>query len=161
VSEEAHGVLNPIGDNVIRPVAGRGIRVLGARTTGSDASWRYVNVRRLLMMIAKAIDASVQWAVFEPNDALTRAKLRMSLDGFLRALWEQGALAGTSAADAFRVRCDEGNNPPDERDLGRLLAEVRVAPAQPLEFVVLRVGRAGNEFEVTELTAADRAGAAA
>jgi phage tail sheath protein FI len=52
--------------------------------------------------------------------------------------------------EAFFVKCDEENNPPRERDLGRLIAEVGVAPSQPFEFIVIRVGRTRDEFEVVE-----------
>lgn len=152
VNDAVHGLLNPLGINVIRPLPGRGIRIFGARTVSSDPDWRYVNVRRLLMMIEKAIDISTQWAAFEPNDFLTRAKLRLSLTSFLIALWQQGALMGGSIQEAFFVKCDDDNNPPSERANGRLLAEVGVAPSRPFEFVILRVGRTGNEFEITEST---------
>ncbi|MGZ9233914.1 MAG: phage tail sheath C-terminal domain-containing protein [Anaerolineales bacterium] len=150
VGDAIHGILNPAGINVIRPLTGRGIRIFGARTATSDQDWRFVNVRRLLMMIEKAIYVSTQWAVFEPNDIFTRAKLHLSLTSFLLSLWQQGALMGASANEAFFVKCDEENNPETERGNGRLLAEVGVAPSQPFEFVILRVGRTGNEFEISE-----------
>jgi len=152
INDDVHGVLNPVGINAIRPLSGRGIRIFGARTVSSDPDWRFVNVRRLLMMIEKAIDVSTQWAVFEPNDIVTRAKLHLVLTSFLLALWQQGALMGAAASEAFFVRCDEENNPASDREQGRLLAEVGVAPSQPFEFVILRVGRAHNAFEITELT---------
>ena len=151
--DATHGVLNPLGVNVVRVLPGRGIRVFGARTVSSDPAWRYVNVRRLLLMIEKAIFISTQWAVFEPNDTLTRNKIRLSLTSFLAALWQKGALAGDRPDAAFFVKCDEGNNPASERADGRLLAEVGVAPAVPFEFVVVRVGRQDNEFEIAEASA--------
>lgn len=152
VGDAVHGILNPAGINVIRPLAGRGIRIFGARTMSSDQDWRLVNVRRLLMMIEKAIYVSTQWAVFEPNNTFTRAKLHLSLTSFLLSLWQKGALMGDVANDAFYVKCDEANNPETERSNGRLLAEVGVAPSQPFEFVIIRVGRTNNEFEITEVT---------
>ncbi|MCK9621356.1 MAG: phage tail sheath subtilisin-like domain-containing protein [Methylobacter sp.] len=152
VGDAVHGILNPAGINVIRPLAGRGIRIFGARTMSSDQDWRFVNVRRLLMMIEKAIYVSTQWAVFEPNNTFTRAKLHLSLTSFLLSLWQKGALMGDVANDAFYVKCDEANNPETERSNGRLLAEVGVAPSQPFEFVIIRVGRTHNEFEITEVT---------
>ncbi len=150
VNDAVHGLLNPLGINVIRSLPGRGIRVFGARTLSSDPDWRFVNVRRLLMMIEKAVNLSTQWAVFEPNDVYTRTKLRLSLMSFLIALWQQGALVGETIQEAFFVKCDEENNPASERANGRLLAEVGVAPSKPFEFVVLRVGRTNNEFEISE-----------
>jgi len=152
IDPNQHGVLNSGGINVIRALPGRGLRVMGARTVSSNPDWIYVNVRRLLMMIEKAIYKSIQWAVFEPNNAVTQAKLRLSLISFLLSLWEQGALAGKTPDEAFFVKCDVSNNPPEETDSGKLLAQVGVAPSYPFEFVILRVGRAGNQFEVTEQT---------
>src|SRR5262249_2260940 len=137
----------------IRTLVGRGLRIFGARTTSSDPDWRFVNVRRLLMMIEKAIDVATQWAVFEPNDVFTRTKLHLALTSFLLTLWQQGALAGRAANEAFVVKCDEENNPPSAREQGRLLAEVGVAPVQPFEFIILRVGRVENAFEITEAAA--------
>jgi Bacteriophage tail sheath protein len=150
VAEVAHGVLNAENINAIRAFPGRGLRIFGARTVSSDPDWRYVNVRRLLMMIEKAVHLSCQWAVFEPNNVFTRAKLHLALTSFLLALWQRGALMGASAREAFFVRCNKDNNPAAARDDGQLLAEVGVAPSKPFEFVVLRVGRTDNEFEITE-----------
>ncbi|MGH9256236.1 MAG: phage tail sheath family protein [Vicinamibacterales bacterium] len=151
VPAPSHGLLNSMGVNVLLALAGRGVRVMGARTMSTDSPRLYVNVRRLLMMIQKAIYLSTQWAVFEPNDWPTRAKIRLSIISFLAELWQRGALAGATADAAFTVRCDETNNPPDARANGRLLADVGVAPSVPFEFVVLRVGRQANEFEIQEL----------
>ena len=152
INESQHGLLNDEGINVIRVFPGRGIRIFGARTVSSDPDWRYVNVRRLILMIEKAIDHSTQWAVFEPNDVYTRNKLRLSISSFLISLWQQGALTGATMDQAFFVKSDEENNPPTERENGRLLVDVGVAPAKPFEFIVLRVGRSGNAFEIVELS---------
>ncbi len=152
INPTQHGVLNSGGINVLRALPGRGLRIMGARTVSSDPDWIFVNVRRLIMMVEKAIYKSTQWAVFEPNNALTQAKLRLSLTSFLISLWQKGALAGKTAAEAFFVKCDASNNPPNQTDLGILLAEIGIAPSYPFEFVVLRVGRVGNQFEVTEQT---------
>lgn len=150
VNDVIHGGLNEVGINVIRSFPSRGLRIFGARTISSDTDWRFVNVRRLLMMIEKAIAYSSQWAVFEPNDTTTRVKLHLALFSFLLALWQKGALQGKTQEEAFLVQCNDGNNPSRERDNGRLLAEVRVAPSSPFEFVVLRVGLVNNELEVLE-----------
>jgi uncharacterized protein len=152
VSDTLHGILNSAGVDVVRTLAGRGIRLMGARTVSGDTDWRFVNVVRLLAMIEKAISVATQWAVFEPNDGPTRTKLRLSLNSFLIALWQKGALQGDSAAAAFYVKCDATNNPQVAVDNGQLLAEVGVAPSVPFEFVVLRIGRVDNEFQVTDVS---------
>jgi phage tail sheath protein FI len=150
IDDNAHGALNPLHINAIRAFPGRGLRVFGARTLASDADWRYLNVRRLLLMIEKAIRLSIQWATFEPNHAATRSTLHLSITAFLLALWQKGALAGTTPKEAFFVQCDEDNNPAPARASGRLLVEVGVAAVTPFEFVVLRVGRVDSEFDVVE-----------
>jgi uncharacterized protein len=151
VDAPTHGLLNRLGVNVIRSEPGRGLRILGARTVASDPDARFVPVRRVIMLILRAVDRGLQWSAFEPNDHPTRASLVLVLDGFLRSLWQRGALVGPSAEAAFAVRCDEGNNPASERALGRLLCEIAVAPAVPYEHIVLRVGRIGDVLEVEEL----------
>jgi uncharacterized protein len=153
VDDAVHGILNPVGINAVRPLPGRGLRLFGARTMSSDTDWQHLNVRRLMMMIEKAIEAAIQWAVFEPNSTLTRTKLNLTLTNFLLSLWQRGALMGASATDAFFIKCDDDNNPPEERDQGRLLATIGVAPSRPFEFIILRVGRAHNQFEISEASA--------
>jgi len=151
IGENEHGLLNTSGINVLRLFPGRGIRIFGARTMSSDADWRFVNVRRLLMMIEEAMDESLQWVVFEPNDQVTRAKVTLCLRSFLTGLWQRGALIGRTPDDAFFVKCADSNNSASERANGRLLAEVGVAASQPFEFVVVRVGRVNNALEIAEI----------
>jgi phage tail sheath protein FI len=143
-------VLNPVGINAIRTLTGRGIRIFGARTVSSDPDWRYINIRRLMIVIEKAIYVSTQWAVFEPNNEITQAKLRLSLTSFLIALWQKGALAGATTDAAFFVRCDQTTSPAPQRANGQLVALVGVAPVNPFEFIVVRVGQTANELEITE-----------
>jgi len=150
LAAEPHGILNEIGVNVVRPLPGRGLRILGARTVSSDPSWRYVPVRRLMLMVMKAIDYATQWVVFEPNDVGTRERVRLSLTVYLATLWERGQLAGGSIEEAFFVKCDQENNTEDDRANGRLIVDVGIAPAIPFEFIVVRVWRARNELEITE-----------
>ena len=150
VDDARHGHLNMMGINVLKSPPGLGLRVLGARTLSSDPSWRYVNVRRLVLMLMEAIDEQTQWAVFEPNDATTRMRISQALRELLAFLWQRGALVGTTPEQAFAVRCDEVNNPPESRADGQLIADVAIAPSQPFEYVVLRLGRQQNAFEVIE-----------
>lgn len=150
IDEERHGILNSLGVNAIRAQPGRGVRLLGARTLCSDTAWRFVNVRRLVSMIAKALEVSLQWAVFEPNDWRTRAKIALVIGSFLQELWSRGALVGAVPAEAYFVRCGEQDNPADARARGELLARIGIAPSVPLEFVVLRIGRDSNGLAVSE-----------
>jgi phage tail sheath protein FI len=150
VDDSRHGMLNTLGVNAIRVQPGRGLRVLGARTLSSDPDWLFLNVRRLVSMIEKAIDLSIQWAVFEPNDWRTRAKLALVVGSFLSEWWQRGAFIGATPEEAYYVRCDESNNPPDARARGELLLEVGIAPTVPFEFIVLRIGRDANGFAIRD-----------
>lgn len=150
LDDERHGLLNSLGINALRAVAGRGLRVMGARTLSSDTDWRFLNVRRLMCMIEKAIDASIQWAVFEPNDWRTRTKLTLVIGSFLQELYNRGAMVGATPEQAYYLRCDDGNNPADARARGELLIEIGIAATVPFEFIVLRIGRDANGFAIHE-----------
>lgn len=141
VTKGEQDLLNPIGVNCIRSFPGRGIRVWGARTLSSDASWRYINVRRLFNMIEESIERGTQWAVFEPNDPALWGRVRRDVGAFLKMVWRTGALFGTSPEQAYYVKCDAETNPPEARDLGQLLVEVGIAPVKPAEFVIFRISQ--------------------
>ena len=108
VNRLEQGQYNDRGINVIRIFKDRGIRVWGARTlaTKSDPSWKYINVRRLFIMIEQSIMLGSQWAVFEPNDQVLWKKLTRDVRSYLMRVWRSGALFGASADDAFYVKCD-------------------------------------------------------
>ncbi len=146
----AHGLLNEEGVNVVVARNGRPARILGARSLSSDPDWRFLPVRRLVSMLRRALDAATQWAVFEPNDDTTRTLLQQSIGAFLELLRRGGALAGERPAHAWRVRCDETNNPVTARARGELSIDIAIAPAKPLEFILLRLGRSEAGFELAE-----------
>jgi phage tail sheath protein FI len=133
--------LNPNGVNCIRAFPGRGIRVWGARTLSSNPSWRYINVRRLFNYVEKSIENGTQWVVFEPNDRALWARVRRDISAFLRNVWRDGALFGSTPEEAFYVKCDDELNPPESRDLGRLIVEIGMAPVKPAEFVIFRISQ--------------------
>lgn len=141
VTQKEHDSLNPVGINVIRAFTGRGILVWGARTLADDASWRYINVRRLFNYIESSILGGTQWAVFEPNDLDLWQRLKRTVNAFLLGLWRDGALFGTTPDQAFYVKCDSETNPPDQVDAGFVVIEVGVAPVKPAEFVVFRISQ--------------------
>jgi phage tail sheath protein FI len=139
VTKGEQGLLNPAGINLIRSFAASGITVWGARTLSADAQWKYVNVRRLLLFIEESIDKGTQWVVFEPNDPSLWAKVKRDVSAFLTVVWQSGALFGTTDKEAFFVKVDRENNPPESVDLGRLVIDVGVAPVKPAEFVIFRI----------------------
>jgi phage tail sheath protein FI len=141
LSRGEQDTLNPIGVNCIRTFPGRGIRVWGARTLSSDGSWRYINVRRLFIVVEASIDIGMQWVVFEPNDHKLWSRVRRDTTAFLSNIWRSGALFGLTTSDAFYVKCDEELNPAEVRDLGQLIIEVGLCPVKPAEFVIFRISQ--------------------
>ena len=141
ITKNEQSLLNPIGINCIRPFGTRGIRIWGARTLSSDSDWRYVNVRRLFNMVETTILDGTQYTVFEPNDISLWEGVKRTITAFLTGLWKTGALFGTSASQAFYVKCDEETNPPESIDEGKLVVEVGIAPVKPAEFVIFRISQ--------------------
>jgi len=137
-------ILNPfpVNINVIRDFrdSNRGLRIWGARCITSDSEYKYVNVRRLLIFLEASIDRGLQWVVFEPNAEPLWARVRRSIINFLNVVWRNGALEGTSADQAFYVRCDRTTMTQTDIDEGRLIIEIGVAPVKPAEFVIVRIG---------------------
>ncbi|MCI9482222.1 MAG: phage tail sheath family protein, partial [Oscillibacter sp.] len=132
-------ILNPAGVNLIRALPGQGIRVWGARTASSNASFKYVNVRRLFIYVEQSIKAATNWVVFEPNNASLWSRVQMTVASFLENMFRAGMLAGETPAEAFFV--DIGPNTMSRDDImnGRLICEIGIAPSRPAEFVIFRV----------------------
>jgi uncharacterized protein len=127
-----------------------GVRLTAARTLSLDSIWRQLSVRRLVTMIRRAIDQQMQWAVFEPNSSRLREQISNALDAFLRQLFHLNAFTGATEEEAFFVKCDDVLNPPQYEQVGQLLAQIGVAPAEPLEFIVLDVARDGDSVVIVE-----------
>ncbi len=141
VTKGEQDVLNPNGVNCIRAFPGMGIRIWGARTLSSNPSWRYINVRRLFNYVEKSIERGTQWIVFEPNEPRLWGRIKRDVNAFLKTVWASGALFGLTPDEAFYVRCDEELNPPESRDLGRLIVEIGISPVKPAEFVIFRISQ--------------------
>ena len=136
-------LLNPLGINCIRKFPNRGIKVWGARTLvePEKTEWRYISVRRLMSYIEKSIELGTQWVVFEPNDEDLWARVNRTVSNFLERIWRDGALFGSSADQAFYVKCDAEINTHETMMLGRLYVEVGVCPVRPAEFVIFRISQ--------------------
>jgi phage tail sheath protein FI len=121
-------------------VPGRGIRVWGARTLSADPAWRHVNVRRLVIALARWARDALAPFTFEPNDARLWRRLRLAIEVRLEELFAAGALAGATPAESYYVNC--------EGMLGEVIAEVGLAPAAPNEFVVVHIVRDASGVSV-------------
>jgi uncharacterized protein len=125
--------------NVIRPFPGLGSLVWGARTLdGNSQDWRYINVRRTIIMIEQSLKLACRAYVFEPNDSGTWVTMKSMMSNFLDNLWKQGALAGAVPEQAFDVQIGLGSTMTlaDILD-GILLITVKLAIVRPAEFIVI------------------------
>jgi phage tail sheath protein FI len=141
LSKAQQDVLNPQGVNCFRFFEGRGYRLWGARTISSDPLWKYVNLRRYFAYLEHSIDLGTQWVVFEPNSEALWARVVQSVSDFLYAEWKAGHLMGTKPEQAYFVRCDRSTMTQADLDGGRLICLIGVAPIDPAEFVIFRIGQ--------------------
>jgi phage tail sheath protein FI len=123
--------------NAIRPFVGEGTLVWGARTLdGNSLDWRYINVRRTMIMIEESLRLASKAYVFEPNTANTWITMKSMTENFLTSVWKQGGLAGAVPSDAFSVHVGLGDTmtPVDVLE-GILRITVLVAVVRPAEFI--------------------------
>jgi hypothetical protein len=145
----AHGRLNDAGVNCILGATASGLRVWGARTLSGQPDWRHVPVSRLFAALAGWLRHGTEDLVFEPHTPELWRRMRRRLGAHCLDLMHAGALASSDPERAFFVRCDAGNNPGGDRDAGRLIADVGLAPTTPAEFVVVRITQGAGGFAMT------------
>ena len=123
--------------NAIRTFIGEGTLVWGARTLdGNSLDWRYVNVRRTMIMLEESIRLAAKAYVFEPNVANTWVTIKSMIRNFLTGIWKRGGLAGAIPDDAFSVHVGLGETMTAEDILeGILRVTVLVAISRPAEFI--------------------------
>ena len=135
--EDLNVDINGKSINAIRSFIGRGVLVWGARTLdGNSLDWRYMNVRRTLIMLEESIKQAAKAYVFENNNANTWVTIKSMISNFLTGIWKRGGLAGTIPSDAFSVHVGLGETMTSEDILeGILRVTVLVAITRPAEFI--------------------------
>jgi phage tail sheath protein FI len=123
--------------NAIRSFIGEGTLVWGARTLdGNSLDWRYINVRRTMIMIEESLRLATKAYVFEPNVSGTWVTIKGMANNFLTSVWKRGGLAGASPEDAFSVSVGLGETMTPEDILeGILRVTILVAVSRPAEFI--------------------------
>jgi phage tail sheath protein FI len=142
------GRLNDGGVNCIRARPGSGVRIRGARTVSQDPAWRDVNVRRVVSTIGRWIERFMTGLVLEPNDVRLWVRIMRELTGYLEGMYQRGALKGSTAEEAFFVKCDDETNPPELQAAGVVVTQIGVAPTVPAEFIVVRIIQGANGVTV-------------
>jgi phage tail sheath protein FI len=151
LTDGENGELNPLGLNCLRFFHIIGRVVWGARTLqGADeltSEWKYTPIRRLALFLEESLYRGTKWVVFEPNDEPLWAQIRLNVNAFMQGLFLQGAFAGQKASDAYRVKCDKENNPPESVDQGIVNILVAFAPLEPAEFVVIQIQQLAGQSQ--------------
>ena len=123
---------------------GEGTVLFGDKTLLSSASaFDRINVRRLFIVMEKAIATAAKFQLFEFNDAFTRAQFRATIEPFLRQV------KGRRGIVDFQVVCDDTNNPQSVVDANQFQASIFVKPNRSINFITLNfvAARSGVEFE--------------
>ena len=125
--------------NAIRFFNGLGVLVWGARTLdGNSLDWKYLSVRRTMIMLEQSCKLAARAYVFEPNVKNTWESVKSMIGSFLNTIWKEGGLQGASAADAFSVECGLGTTMTGEDLLnGFMKVSVKVAVVRPAEFIII------------------------
>lgn len=137
------------GINCLQTFRGYGHVIYGQKTLQKKPSaLDRVNVRRLLLMVEKAVVLSLRSFLFEPNNDLTRFTVKAVLDEYMTRLSAAGALQ-TEQDDGYLVVCDTQNNTPAVIDANELRVDLFIKPSRAAEFIALNmiVTKSGVSFQ--------------
>ena len=132
------------GINPIANIPGQGILLFGDKTfLNRPSAFDRINVRRLFLVVERAIAAAARNVMFEFNDEFTRAEFVNVVEPFLREI------QGRRGITDFRVVCDETNNTSAVIDRNEFIASIFIKPARSINYVTLNfvAVRTGVEFE--------------
>ena len=118
--------------NPIVNFPGQGVVLFGDKTALSKPSaFDRINVRRLFLVLEKAIATASKFQLFEFNDEFTRAQFRNLIEPFLRDV------QGRRGITDFLVKCDATNNTGEVIDRNEFVADIFVKPARSINFITL------------------------
>jgi len=132
------------GVNPVVSFPGQGTVLFGDKTQLTKPSaFDRINVRRLFIVLEKAIATAAKYQLFEFNDAFTRAQFRNLVEPFLRDV------QGRRGITDFKVVCDETNNTGEVIDRNEFVADIYIKPARSINFIGLNfiATRTGISFE--------------
>ncbi|ABC63951.1 phage tail sheath C-terminal domain-containing protein [Erythrobacter litoralis] len=118
-----------------------------ARSLSGGADWGQVNIRRLMIMLRRMLLSLGRPFVFEPNGPATRRAIEREIVEHLDILQRRGAFSGRVSRESYFIRL---RNSRADRDNGRILAEIGIAPAHPLEFIEIALVQKGERLTLEE-----------
>ena len=137
--------------NGINPVVnfpGQGCVLFGDKTLQSKPSaFDRINVRRLFIVLEKAIAIAAKYQLFEFNDSFTRAQFKNLVEPFLRDV------QGRRGVTDFRVKCDDANNTGEVIDRNEFVADIFIKPNRSINFITLNFVAARSSVSFEEIGA--------
>jgi hypothetical protein len=136
------------GINPVVTFPGQGTILFGDKTMQAKPSaFDRINVRRLFIVLEKAVATAAKFQLFEFNDQFTRAQFRNLVEPFLRDV------QGRRGITDFKVVCDETNNTGDVIDRNEFRADIFVKPARSINFITLTFVATRSSISFEELGA--------
>jgi hypothetical protein len=142
-------ILYPVGVNPVVSFPGNGTVLYGDKTLQTKPSaFDRINVRRLFIVLEKAIARAAKYSLFEFNDDFTRAQFVALVAPFLRDV------QGRRGIYDFRVVCDTTNNTPQVIDTNQFVGDIYIKPARSINFIRLNFIAVGTGVQFSEVTGA-------
>lgn len=133
--------------NPIVSFPGEGTVLFGDKTAlARPSAFDRINVRRLFIVLQKAISVAARAQLFELNDEFTRAQFRSLVEPFLRDV------QGRRGITDFKLVCDETNNTAEVIDTNRFVADIYIKPARSINFITLNFVAVRTGVEFSEIT---------
>ena len=118
--------------NPVTNFPGQGVCLFGDKTALTKPSaFDRINVRRLFLLLEKAIATAAKFQLFEFNDEFTRAQFRNLVEPFLRDI------QGRRGITDFSLVCDDTNNTGEVIDRNEFIADIFIKPARSINFITL------------------------
>ena len=134
------------GVNPVVSFPGQGIILYGDKTLQTKPSaFDRINVRRLFIVLEKAIATAAKFQLFEFNDSFTQAQFVNMVEPFLRDV------QGRRGITDFRVKCDSTNNTGEVVDSNQFVADIFIKPARSINFITLNFVAARSSANFTEI----------
>jgi hypothetical protein len=132
-----------LGVNPVVSLPGQGTILYGDKTlVVQPTAFNRINVRRLFLVLEKAIVTASKYSLFEMNDEFTRAQFVALVEPFLRDV------KGRRGIYDYRVVCDDTNNTPQVIDNNQFVGDIYVKPARSINYIQLNfiAARTGVNF---------------
>jgi len=133
-----------VGVNPVVAMPGQGVVLFGDKTLlAKPSAFDRINVRRLFIVLEKAIATAAKYQLFEFNDGFTRAQFKNLVEPFLRDV------KGRRGLTDYKVVCDDTNNTGEVIDRNEFVADIYIKPARSINFIQLNfiATRSGIAFE--------------